>query len=77
VKYDNSDCNQFVSDMKRAGFAVRHYEGRAFWTGPAVSTRDFGEAEDLIRATKVRLQRDQLGLGHIYYPMQSGKLIEE
>jgi hypothetical protein len=74
--YDNEACNQFVEDMARQGFPVRHYRGRSFWEGPAVVTdREEGiEEQDLIRATKVRLQQDNMGLETIWYPVASGKL---
>jgi hypothetical protein len=63
--------------MQKAGIPVRHYRGRWYWTGPAaVTDRDNGlEEQDIIRATKVRLQRDNLALDWILYPLASGKLI--
>lgn len=74
--YDNDVCNQFVRDMENAGFTVEHYRGRMFWEGPAVrTTRDYDE-DDIVRATEVRLQRDDMGLGAIRYPHQRGKLVK-
>jgi hypothetical protein len=36
MRYDNEICNQFVEDMEKAGYEVQDYQGRFFWTGPAV-----------------------------------------
>ncbi len=76
MKYDNAVCNQFVTDMEQAGFDVEHYHGRFFWEGPAVRCEREDE-QDVIRATKVRLQSDSMGLGTIFYPVRSGKLLNE
>jgi hypothetical protein len=75
--YDSDICNQFVRDMQAAGIPVRHYRGRNFYTGPAaVSDRDEGLFEqDIIRATEVKLQHDNMGLEWILYPVASGNLI--
>lgn len=59
---------QFRVDMAQAGYRVREYQGRNFWRGPAVSC-DREELQDVIRATKVRVQTDSLGLGLIVYPV--------
>jgi hypothetical protein len=77
LKYDNDVCNQFVTDMVEAGLEVEHYNGRYMWHGPAVRTNDDFDMQDIIRATKVKLQNDTMGLGYILYPIQSGNLIEE
>lgn len=76
LKYDSKDCNQFVEDMEAAGFEVEHYRGRFYWEGPAVRC-DRDSYQDVIRATKVRLQEDDMGLGAIVYPQRSGKLQNE
>ena len=73
--YDNKTCNTFVSDMEAAGFAVEHYRGRYFWEGPAVRAKNFDEAQDVIRATKIKLQSDSMGHSSIWYPKQSGRLV--
>jgi hypothetical protein len=64
---------KFVRDMEKAGYDVFHYSGRYYWEGPAVSTsrRDGITAQDVIRATKVKLQHDSMGLDEIYYPVAS------
>jgi len=79
LKYSNKECNQFVEDMEAAGYEVRHYEGRSFWKGPAVVTdNENGDTlQDVIRATDVRLQWDQMGrCDLIVYPVARGKLID-
>lgn len=73
-KYSTKECNKFVKDMEKAGMDVQHYRGRWYWEGPAVSCRSI---QDVMSNTKVPCQWDQLGLGYIVYPKQSGKLIEE
>lgn len=74
--YDNNTCNQFVRDMENAGFTVEHYRGRFFWEGPAVRTTDDYDEDDIVRATEVPLQRDDMGRGAIRYPRRGGKRIE-
>jgi hypothetical protein len=75
--YDSDICNRFVREMTEAGIPVRHYRGRNFWSGPAaVTNHDEGLYEqDIIRATEVKLQRDNMGLDWILYPVASGNLI--
>ena len=73
TKYDNEACNKFVRDMTKAGYDVRHYRGRWFWEGPAVAVDSPQDGQSVIRATRVMLQSDALGLGVIYYPVASGK----
>jgi hypothetical protein len=61
---------QFVKDMEKAGIEYEEYHGRYFYHGPAVKTKKgFPTLEDIIRSTKVKLQWDNLGLGHIVYPI--------
>jgi len=74
MKYDNDDCNQFVEDMENTGLEVEHYHGRWFWEGPAVRVDDI---QDALSETKVKCQWDNMGLGFIVYPRQSGMLKEE
>ena len=65
---------KFIHDMKEAGFEVdEDYHGRNFWIGPAVKC-DASELQDVIRATPVKLQWDQLGKGLIVYPVISARL---
>ena len=70
--YDNHDCNRFVCDMKTADLEVEHYHGRFFWEGPAVRVDNI---QDAVSHTKIQCQWDNMGLGYIVYPKQSGKKI--
>lgn len=71
LKYANETCNRFVRDMERAGMKPYHYRGRFFWQGPAVNVE--GKSRDEVaRATKVKLQQDDMGLGLVVYPVESG-----
>ena len=58
----------FRSECEAAGFVVEHYRGRFFYEGPAVRCESEAEYQDVMRATTVRVQRDQLGRGWIVYP---------
>ena len=58
---------QFRRDMEEAGYEVKDYDGRYFYHGPAVRC-ERREEQDIIRATKVKLQSDSMGLGTIMYP---------
>jgi hypothetical protein len=70
--WKNPRFQKFQDDMVKAGFNVRPYHGRFFYHGPAVETGgrsgDNPELDDVIRATKVKVQWDELGLGQIVYP---------
>ncbi len=58
----------FSLDMKCAGREVEDYKGRWFYGGPAVFV-DESELQDVIRATSVQLQWDELGKsGLVIYP---------
>lgn len=57
--------NQFVRDMLDADLEPYHYRGRFYYEGPAVNVDDLQEA---IRATKVNVQWDNMGLGWVVYP---------
>lgn len=60
--------NRFVDDMNEEGLKVEHYNGRCYFSGPAVRVDQYGDPDDVIRATKVKIQRDSMGLGQILYP---------
>ncbi|HLD98175.1 MAG TPA: hypothetical protein VI815_02535 [Candidatus Nanoarchaeia archaeon] len=77
--YDNEKCNQFVKRMVKANIPVRDYHGRFSWTGPAVCTNRRKEiyADDIKKAAKMKLQRDEMGLEIIYYPIDRGRLLED
>ncbi len=64
-QYTKEHYQQFVEEMNQAGFDVEHYEGRFFWSGPAVRTDDL---QQVLCATKISCQWDNLGLGYIVYP---------
>ena len=60
---------KFRADCERAGMEVTDYRGRFWYVGPAVATgREWPTLQDVIRATSVEVQWDDLGLGHIVYP---------
>lgn len=71
--YKNPSCVKFVADMEAAGLKVRHYRGRGFWEGPAVSADGI---QDVLSNTKIKCQWDQLGLGVIVYPIARDKGVE-
>jgi hypothetical protein len=62
------DICRFMRDVKRLGLRMQPYNGRFYWHGPAVSTDDLKE---VLGATRVKCQWDNLGLGWIVYPRQS------
>lgn len=59
------DICKFMRNMKRAGLKMSYYQGRYFWTGPAVKTKDI---QSVLSNTKVKCQWDNLGMGYIVYP---------
>lgn len=66
-----SSYNQFVEDMEEAGIEVMSaYNGRFFYKGPAVTTdrEGYPSLQDVIRATKVKVRWDNLGLDYVVYP---------
>ena len=68
---DKDNYEQFIKDMEKAGIEYDgEYNGRFFYHGPAVRTNEkgFPTRQDVIRATKVALQWDNLGLDFIVYP---------
>jgi hypothetical protein len=77
IAYTNPDYTQFVLDMRAEGFRVRHYNGYAGRSCPAVDVRsdmsdDDGRPtyQEVARATKVVLGADPLGKGQIVYPVR-------
>lgn len=66
--YTKADHARFVLDMESRGRIVEHYRGRNFYEGPATTADDNLELQDIIRATAVMLQWDNLGRGWIVYP---------
>lgn len=66
--YTDPDHIKFIDDMEDAGLEVRHYNGRFFYQGPAVSV---DALQDAMSETKVSLSYDTLGLGYIVHPAVS------
>lgn len=68
---DEDKYERFVKDMEKAEIDYDgSYMGRFFYHGPAVRTNEkgFPTLQDVIRATKVKLQWDNLGFDFIIYP---------
>lgn len=69
---DKDKYEQFVRDMEIVGIEYEEYKGRFFYHGPAVRTNEngFPTLQDVVRATKVKLQWDNLGKSDlIVYPV--------
>lgn len=70
---DKDKYEQFIEDMKKANIEYDgEYHGRFFYHGPAVRTNEkgFPKLQDIMRATKVDLQWDNLGRNdYIIYPI--------
>lgn len=69
-KYDNDSYNQFQKDCEEAGMEVKEYHGRFYYVGPAVFTNedDWPTRDDVVRATTVKLQYDNLAFDWVVYP---------
>lgn len=69
---DKDNYDQFIEDMKNVGIEYEEYKGRFFYHGPAVRSHEkgFPTRQDIIRATKVELQWDNMGLDFIVYPRE-------
>ena len=67
---DNKTYVKFIKDMREAGIPVRSYSGRGrYGKGcPAARTDDEFDEQTIMRATKVKLCRDNLGRRYILYP---------
>ncbi len=60
---------QFEQDMMDAGIEFTSYQGRQSYKGPAVRTSwDGPRLQDVIWATSVELQWDNMGLDLVVYP---------
>jgi hypothetical protein len=68
--YSEPRYEQFRRECEAAGIEVEHYRGRFFYEGPAVRTDEDGwpTLQDVIRASTVPLQWDNLALDWIVYP---------
>jgi len=67
--YSQEKYRQFVMECYNAGYceedSIQHYRGRYFYEGPAVITPD---VQDVVRATKVKVQWDNMGRDYVVYP---------
>lgn len=70
--YTTPDAIRFVNDMQNLGLDVKHYKGRFFWEGPSVQTsrKHDVDLQDIIKATRVKLQWDSMGLDQVVYPVK-------
>jgi len=60
---------KFRKAMEEKNRDIEFYHGKWFYKGWATRATDFDELQDVIRATKVKLQWDTLGkTGYIVYP---------
>jgi hypothetical protein len=66
-----NEIRRFMRDMKRAGYKMQWYQGRFWWNGPAVETGNGVDLQDILGATKVKCQWDNMGLDLIVYPIES------
>ncbi len=74
--YNNLDCNQFVLDMKKAGFEIEHYYGRLLYEGPAVRV-SLNNAFRVTRATEIDTQLYEESDGSMMvYPVRNGNYTE-
>lgn len=71
--YKKLEHIQFVEDCEAAGFDTRFYMGRFFWRGPSVVCEDI---QDVIRATEVPVQWDNMGFDFVVYPVVSDSSLE-
>jgi hypothetical protein len=62
----NDDARRFVKDMEKAGLTPYHYNGRFFYSGPAVNVDSL---QDALSHTKVKCQWDDMGKGFVVYPV--------
>ncbi|MEF8794020.1 hypothetical protein [Thiohalorhabdus sp.] len=67
-QWSNARYNRFEEEAEAAGYEVETYQGRNFYHGPAVQVDSQEEYQELIRATSMNLQTDQMGLDLIVYP---------
>lgn len=59
---------RFRREMEEDGFEVEEYEGRDFYSGPAVRVGDRDDIERIEEISSCRVRYDQMGLGFIVYP---------
>jgi hypothetical protein len=71
--YSAEPYNIFAAECEGAGMVVTDYPAKrkaGFYDGPAVETNEDGwpRLQDVIRATSMPLQWDNLGLDFVVYP---------
>jgi len=68
--YGKERYNTFIAEIEDAGMEWEDYGGRYFYRGPAVRTNEdeWPTLQDVIRATTVAVQWDNLALDWIVYP---------
>lgn len=71
MEYINRECNQFVKDMRKAGYVVEpHYCGRLCYEGPAVHCKQ-GVCATVERATSIQLQHYTENDHVVVYPVRN------
>lgn len=65
--YKVREYEKFAKECEAEGFTVVHYKGRCQYSGPAVMSDD-PSAQNVIRATKVRVKVESIALGSVVYP---------
>ena len=79
VIYRKKEHIRFIRDMETAGIKTEFYMGRWYWRGPmARSDEDRGPTlQEVLSATKVKCQRDNLAHDFCIYPIVSDSSLEE
>jgi hypothetical protein len=65
---DNEDHQKFCNDVRAASYEPLHYNGRWFWSGPAVIA---DTVEEVTAVTDVDCIYDNMGLGYVIHPSSS------
>lgn len=61
---------KFAKECDAKDMDVRHYNGRFYFSGPAVFTNEegFPTKQDVIRATSMKVQWDNMAFDWVVYP---------
>ncbi len=71
MEYKNRECNQFVDNMRKAGYVVEpYYCGRLCYEGPAVRCKQ-SICATVERATSVQLQHHTENDQVVMYPVRN------
>lgn len=65
LDYEEERYKQFCVDMAKNSLSIRHYNGRNFYSGPAVVWHN---VSDIKEKTSILLQWDNMGKDYIIYP---------